>query len=228
MANRINIDFRTNLSAERTYITQLLSISQEIRRIVRNDKDPVSALRRYARQIEDWAFTTSNNMIDRVNKHNLKQWAQLRNSWGIRLNVVEQIPNYYNLIMENVLYIQSLPLECAENISDLIVNAINTGQRTDDLAKLIQHEADITIGRAKLIARTETSRSQTIMTEQRAKIAGSDGYIWRTSEDQKVRQSHKMMDNRYVNWATPPTLDGLVGHAGALPNCRCYPEPVFN
>ena len=26
--------------------------------------------------------------------------------------------------------------------------------------------------------------------------------------------------------ARVPTLDGLTGHAGALPKCRCYPEPV--
>ncbi|MDR0067994.1 phage head morphogenesis protein, partial [Acinetobacter sp. 11520] len=26
-------------------------------------------------------------------------------------------------------------------------------------------------------------------------------------------------------WDNPPTLDNLKGHAGCLPNCRCYPEP---
>ncbi|HBB8701832.1 TPA: phage head morphogenesis protein, partial [Escherichia coli] len=25
----------------------------------------------------------------------------------------------------------------------------------------------------------------------------------------------------------PPTLDGMTGHAGELPNCRCYKEIVF-
>jgi uncharacterized protein with gpF-like domain len=34
------------------------------------------------------------------------------------------------------------------------------------------------------------------------------------------------MDGQFVKWSEPPTLDGLTGHAGALPNCRCYPEPV--
>jgi hypothetical protein len=29
-------------------------------------------------------------------------------------------------------------------------------------------------------------------------------------------------------WDSPPTLDNLVvGHAGALPNGRCWPEPVI-
>ena len=28
-------------------------------------------------------------------------------------------------------------------------------------------------------------------------------------------------------WDSPPTLDGMKGHAGEFPNCRCYPEPVI-
>ncbi|MDR8377773.1 phage head morphogenesis protein, partial [Acinetobacter baumannii] len=53
------------------------------------------------------------------------------------------------------------------------------------------------------------------------------GYIWRTSEDGDVRPSHKAMNGKFVAWNSPPTLDNLKGHAGCLPNCRCYTEPVI-
>jgi hypothetical protein len=35
------------------------------------------------------------------------------------------------------------------------------------------------------------------------------------------------MNGQVVAWDDPPTLDGLTGHAGALPNCRCIPLPII-
>jgi uncharacterized protein with gpF-like domain len=35
------------------------------------------------------------------------------------------------------------------------------------------------------------------------------------------------MEGKFVTWDDPPTLDGMKGHAGQFPNCRCYPEPVI-
>ena len=84
-----------------------------------------------------------------------------------------------------------------------------------------------TRSRAMLIARTEVGRVSGEMTKARAMTAGSDGYIWRSAEDRDVRPSHKKMNGRFVKWNEPPTLDNLTGHAGCLPNCRCYMEPVI-
>ncbi|EFI2486087.1 phage minor head protein, partial [Escherichia coli] len=61
----------------------------------------------------------------------------------------------------------------------------------------------------------------------RALSIGSNGYIWRTAEDGDVRHSHREMEGKFVEWGKPPTLDGMTGHAGELPNCRCYKEIVF-
>jgi uncharacterized protein with gpF-like domain len=67
-----------------------------------------------------------------------------------------------------------------------------------------------------------------VLTQARAEHIGSEGYIWRTSNDSDVRHSHKEMNGRYVRWDTPPRLsDGTVTHAGQIYNCRCYPEPVI-
>ena len=55
------------------------------------------------------------------------------------------------------------------------------------------------------------------------------GYIWRTSEDDRVRESHARMDGKFVPDAHPPTLDNLTGHAGdrsTVFNCRCTQERV--
>lgn len=85
---------------------------------------------------------------------------------------------------------------------------------------------------AKLIARTESAKLQTAITENRAKDLGSVAYIWKSSNDKRTRPSHKQMNGVVVLWRNSdlekPLLDGMYGHAGEFPNCRCDPQPIFD
>ncbi|EOT9334790.1 phage minor head protein [Escherichia coli] len=74
---------------------------------------------------------------------------------------------------------------------------------------------------------TELGRATGALDQARALSIGSNGYIWRTAEDGDVRHSHREMEGKFVEWGRPPTLDGMTGHAGELPNCRCYKEIVL-
>ena len=47
---------------------------------------------------------------------------------------------------------------------------------------------------SKLIARTETAKLQTAITENRATDLGSPAYIWRSSPDGRTRTSHRNMN----------------------------------
>ena len=85
----------------------------------------------------------------------------------------------------------------------------------------------VTKARARLSARTAGARTAMELTKARAQSVGSEGYIWRTVRDSDVRPSHKGMEGKFVRWDDPPTLDNLTGHAGGLPNCRCYAEPII-
>lgn len=81
--------------------------------------------------------------------------------------------------------------------------------------------------RAKLIIRTESAKLNSALTEVRSLKLGLRAYIWSTSEDRRVRASHKMMDGVLVFWGTRLELDKMVGNAGEFPNCRCVPLSVF-
>ena len=84
---------------------------------------------------------------------------------------------------------------------------------------------------ARLIARTETAKLQTVIVENRATEIGSVAYIWRASNDKRTRPSHKAMDDVIVFWreqSEKPLLDGMRGNAGEFPNCRCTPQPIFD
>ena len=89
--------------------------------------------------------------------------------------------------------------------------------------------------REKLIGYREKARhrqgrrrwQETEDRELRSRARTVDGYVWRTAGDSDVRSSHKKMNGKFVRWDDPPQLDNLNGDAGALPNCRCYPEPLI-
>ncbi|GAB2938204.1 phage head morphogenesis protein [Hafnia psychrotolerans] len=135
-----------------------------------------------------------------------------------------------SIIDEQVKLFKSLPLQAADRVYDIhnaAIEAVVSGKRSSELTKEIMRTGDVTEARARTIARTEVGRASTALTQARSTAIGSPGYIWRTAEDSDVRHSHKQMEGKYVDWSKPPTLDGMTGHAGQFPNCRCYPEVVI-
>lgn len=85
--------------------------------------------------------------------------------------------------------------------------------------------------RAKLVARTETAKLQTAITETRARDLGSVAYFWLASNDKRTRPSHRAMNGVIVFWKDEmhkPLLDNMRGNAGEFPNCRCDTEPIVD
>ena len=86
---------------------------------------------------------------------------------------------------------------------------------------------------ARLIARTEVCKTQAALTQARAEQLDIRWYVWRTEEDERVRDSHRNMNDVLVAWSNPPSPEALIGeksvgsyHAGCIWNCRCYAEPL--
>jgi SPP1 gp7 family putative phage head morphogenesis protein len=192
----------------------------------------VTALTEYSRMIEPWAYSVSAFMLADVARKDARMWHQHSKEMGKELRrEVTTAPTgeaLRRLQSEQVTLITSLPAEAAQRVHALAQESTITGVRASELAKQILETEDVTAARARLIARTEVSRAASNLVQARAEWAGSDGYIWRTSGDGNVRDSHKEMEGKYVRWSQPPTLDKMVGHAGCLPNCRCFAEPVFS
>ncbi|EGD4690695.1 phage head morphogenesis protein [Escherichia coli] len=167
-------------------------------------------------------------------RKNDEQWRKHSKTISRELrNLVNSAPPgqvMKSIVAEQVKYIKSLPLEAADRVYDIqnrATEAVVTGGRAEHFAKEIAASGDIAKSRAGLIARTELGRATGALDQARALSIGSNGYIWRTAEDGDVRHSHQEMEGKFVEWGKPPTLDGMTGHAGELPNCRCYKEIVF-
>lgn len=90
--------------------------------------------------------------------------------------------------------------------------------------------------RARLIVRTESAKVNTALTEVRARSVGVNAYVWSTSDDQRVRKSHKLLNNVMFFWGDPPRflysaksgkVTEMSGGCGETPNCRCIALPIF-
>lgn len=190
-----------------------------------------TALEQYAHILTPWAQAVGQRMVTEVAARDERSWFQISERMGKALRQeIATAPTgevMRERMAEQVKLITSLPTEAAERVHKLALEGIAQGWRADRIADEIMTTGEVTRARANMIGRTEVSRTATLLTQARAEHVGSEGYNWRTAQDSDVRASHKAMAGKFVKWTEPPTLDGLTGHAGALPNCRCFCEPVI-
>jgi len=232
-------EFQATKSVEATYARALRSVAKEISKMVKafpldvllNSDLLEQLLNKYSKTLEPWAIARANTMLASANRTNKNAWKSMTKelSKGVQeeLKSVDVGARYQELMDQQVELITSLPKKAAERVHKLATESLTKGGRYKEIAKEIYKTGEVTQSRAELIARTEVARASSVFTRSRAESIGSEGYIWRTSRDARVRDSHAKMNGKFVRWDDPPTLDGMTGHAGTLPNCRCHAEPVI-
>lgn len=148
---------------------------------------------------------------------------------GLKLDIESQIRNNAELI-------RTLPTDVAEKTLFDVEKYALQGLRASEIAQKIEkYTVQHSRASAKLIARTEVSKTTTALTKARSENLGLRWYVWRTALDgDRVRKSHRNMEGVLVNWNDPPSPERLVGekdvgnyHAGNIWNCRCYAEPLL-
>ncbi|MDR2044504.1 MAG: minor capsid protein [Clostridium sp.] len=232
------------------------TLNQLLRRIERglaNAKTPREAIRlleRYAESPEykEWCDSLALNITTQVNKGVSKTWREAAQKAGRGSEIYDRIrselyneKNYQFIlkVKQNAALIRTFPLETAKALNEHVAEEAIRGRRSEDILRdLMRRYPETAKGRLTLIARTEVSKTQTALVQSRAQSLGLDWYVWRTSEDARVRTSHSDMEGVLVKWSDPPSPEALFPqdgvkpygnyHAGDTFNCRCYPEPVVN
>ncbi|WP_088227851.1 minor capsid protein [Desulfosporosinus sp. FKB] len=128
------------------------------------------------------------------------------------------------------------PFDFSDDLIVSIANESLKGRRSNDIANDIsKFFENITVANAKVLVSTVSSIQSAQITRLRAENLGIKAYTWRSSEDSRVRSSHKHMDGVIVFWTDPPSPEELVGeksigyyHAGECVGCRCYAEPLVD
>lgn len=212
--------------------------------------DPVDILRAFQVFAASKAFSavaeaTAMKMVTHLFTDAGKTWRQaaFKNSRGrkiyealkkeMRGPIGNAVRHQINI---NAEMIKSLPIDISKKVSQHILTQSQRGTRSSDIAEQIKRFfPEESAANAKLIARTETSKASSALTRARSENMGIQWYIWRTSEDSRVRSSHKIMEGVLVKWNNPPSPEMLDGersyghyHCGDIFNCRCYAEPVID
>lgn len=232
--------FEKSRAVELRYVSTLRKVGKAIGDIIDGFPDPVNdpaaspliqeALARYSEILGPWAEAVGARMVAEVDRQDASAWNQITRTMSRALRAeLANAPTGAAMresLARQVELIKSLPTDAAERVHALVQEAQFNGTRAKEIAKEIARSGEVSASRAMLIARTEVTRASTELTKARAQHIGSTGYIWRTSKDSDVRPSHRKMEGRFVEWNNPPTLDGMTGNAGCLPNCRCWTEVV--
>lgn len=126
-------------------------------------------------------------------------------------------------IVENAALIKSLSGGAIGEVEKMVAAAASGGQPTLDLLADIKGRFGVSYSKASLIARDQTAKLGSRISQSQMQRYGVSSYQWSTSGDSRVRQEHADLDGRIFQWSDPPIADkaGTRGHPGEVWQCRC-------
>lgn len=111
-----------------------------------------------------------------------------------------------------------------ERVEGLVRRNVQAGYRASAIEREVREQWPKVENRAKLIARDQVNKLNGNLTRTRQTSLGIKQYIWRTSLDERVRDSHLAKEGRVFKWSEPPAD---TGHPGQDIQCRCTAEPYL-
>lgn len=254
-AKTVHGNFKPSVAAEREFYKALRKVAQVSGHIVDSftegklkvwhERQMQVALADYSKLIEPWAARQSEKLLQSVLNSNKRAYTMKSKAMGraLSLGVADQKVGAMaeKILHEQVGLIKSIPTEAGLRAQKIAYEAVLAGTRAEvnedtlvELQKQLGLSTDVAISRAYLISRTETARANAAFNQARAQSVGSGQYRWHNSGDGDVRHSHRIylgrpLQGRIFSWSSPPTLsDGMTGHPGTFPFCRCFAEPIFD
>lgn len=176
------------------------------------------------------AQIVANSFVTNSNEVNKKRfYSSMEDAVGINLQTVIQNEGVENILVattrENVSLIRSIPEEYFKKIESIVFTGTTQSNTAGSMIKQIQKTGRVTTNRAKLIARDQSSKLNSALVQQRSKNLGVEEYVWRTSGDERVRDSHRTKNGKVFRWDDPPKD---TGHPGQDIQCRCVAQPIIN
>lgn len=131
-------------------------------------------------------------------------------------------------VQENVSLITKVERDYLSRIEQDVIRSVRAGQRWEKFARQLQDDFDIAKGKARLIARDQTLKFHGDLNKRRQADLGIKKFVWRTSKDNRVRDSHAERDGETYTWEKGADVEETGGDssfpARAI-NCRCSAEP---
>lgn len=142
-------------------------------------------------------------------------------------------------VSENTRLITSIPDQFLDNVARVVNAGFRNGSTIEVIRKDIQKQFKIADDRARLIARDQIAKLSSDVDRRVSLEAGFELYVWVTSQDDRVRDSHKVMNGKVCSWEDPTiyknnindkkwrkrsSIGGVEKHIGQDFQCRCSPR----
>lgn len=197
-----------------------------------DEEQTISQLQHYANiTLDPWAERTAEYMISYVDNENIREWKKLAANLGRGVKQEIEQSDVGALLgamqAEQVNLIKSIPLDAARRVQKISRQALYTGERSTAWIDDILKTGDVSYSAAKRIARTESARASSFLTQVRAEHLGCTEFVWHAVMDGRTRQSHRELNRKSFKYDDPPIVDGQPLIPGQTYNCRCWHEPIF-
>ena len=186
--------------------------------------------------VASFANTTSEEMVKKTTIINKKKFdAAIQKATGVDLGAIVQtegLDDFISLsVNKNVSLIKSLPEEYLKQVETIVNNGVVSGARFNTIAKEIQAGANKKLaGRIKTIAMNEIQTINSQINLRRSDSLGLKEGFYRTSKDEKVRESHKELNGkRYFlkKGAWSKLAQKFIQPGITDINCRCGYSPII-
>lgn len=224
-------------------------------------KELEAVKKNYDFQLETTAEQIAENWVGKVNRYNKEKFmSHMRKALGIDIGAIvdEAMKDELEImVMENANYIKSIPNYLVGHVADRVVQHFKGIPMPENrtLRQQIKEEFKVSDGRAKVLARDQTSKMNTSISAIRQVNLGIDCYIWKTVEDERVvgkpggvypkttklHKNHYIMQGLLCKWADPNVYSDDKGatwkprtaqmphnHPGDDIMCRCRPAPFID
>ena len=128
-------------------------------------------------------------------------------------------------IAQNFDLIKTIPQRYRTGMQDKIAKAFfDRPFDQQELMRIFAEEGKSSGYNLRRIVRDQTQKLNADLNQFRQQQLGVTDYIWRTSEDERVRETHRDNNGKTFAWASPPPT---TGHPGNDVQCRCVSEAVM-
>lgn len=174
------------------------------------------------------------NLANLTRKLTVKEWKKaVKATLAIDIREDYYLGDFYAeqlliWIQENVDLIKTIPKDSLDKMRDIVYEGYVSGKTMTAMMKDIRRVYGVSKRRALFIARDQIAKLNGRIQRAQQMDAGISEYIWSTSEDERVRKSHRELNGKKFSWDDPPeNSDGRKCHPGQDFQCRCIGRPVF-
>jgi SPP1 gp7 family putative phage head morphogenesis protein len=171
------------------------------------------------RKSDETVLTQAFSHIDRSTREGLQKQVERLTGQTLWLGV-HSTSLLDSFVREHTSLIKSVKRQHLDKIGLAIKRGIREGRLQKDIAKEIRTHTAMEKRRAQFIARNAPLQYSGSLTKHHQMSAGIKSYIWQSSRDERVRNSHRMLDGEIFNWDSPGP------HPRREVNCRCDAVPL--